>query len=94
MVDRRRPGPVGASVIGADQMGHNPEGVRNPASIGTVHGMRILSGPLPLWLDAEGRRLPVPLVPGFDALGALGRIAMAGHSHSGFCSTSGSARNW
>ena len=38
---------------------------------GVMHGIRILSGPSPLWLDARGKRLPVPLFPGFDSLGAL-----------------------
>ena len=31
-------------------------------------------GPSPLWLDATGKRLPVPLFPGFDTLGTLEHI--------------------
>jgi uncharacterized protein len=75
---------AGGRVIGADRMWNYPEGVRNPASVWTRHGIRILSGPSPLWLDATGRRLPAPLYPGFDALGALAHITRAGHSHSWF----------
>ena len=48
------------------------------------HGIRILSGPSPLWLDARGKRLPVPLFPGFDSLGALAHITREGHDHSWF----------
>jgi predicted oxidoreductase len=75
---------AGGRVIGADRMWNYPEGVRNPASIWTRHGIRILSGPSPLWLDARGRRLPAPLFPGFDALGAVEHVARAGDSHSWF----------
>src|SRR5699024_2449612 len=46
------------------------------------HGIRILSGPTPLWLDARGRRLPPPLFPGFDALRTLRHITATGHPHS------------
>jgi predicted oxidoreductase len=74
----------GGRVIAADRMWNYPEGVRNPASIWTRHGIRILSGPSPLWLDARGRRLPTPLFPGFDALGAVEHVARAGDSHSWF----------
>jgi len=75
---------AGGRVIGRDRMWNYPEGVRNPASIWTRHGIRILSGPSPLWLDARGRRLPAPLFPGFDALGAVEHIARAGDRHSWF----------
>ena len=56
----------------------------NYAPIWSRHGIRILSGPSPLWLDATGRRLPVPLFPGFDSLGALAHITREGHDHSWF----------
>jgi uncharacterized protein len=75
---------AGGRVIGADRMWNYPEGVRNPASIWTRHGIRILAGPSPLWLDARGRRLPAPLFPGFDALGAVEHIVRSGDPHSWF----------
>ncbi|HEY8340345.1 MAG TPA: FAD-binding dehydrogenase, partial [Egibacteraceae bacterium] len=75
---------AGGSLIGADRMWHYPEGIPNHSSVWSRHGIRILSGPSPLWLDAHGRRLPPPLFPGFDALGALAHIARSGHPHSWF----------
>jgi len=74
----------GGAIINPDRMWHYPEGIENYAPIWTRHGIRILSGPSPLWLDAHGRRLPVPLFPGFDSLGALQHICAAGHGHSWF----------
>jgi hypothetical protein len=65
-------------------MWHYPEGVDNYAPIWPMHGIRILSGPSPLWLDATGRRLPIPLYPGFDALGSLEAILRTGHDYSWF----------
>ena len=75
---------AGGRVINRDRMWHYPEGVHNHAPVWSGHGIRILSGPSPLWLDAFGRRLPAPLFPGFDALGALRHIVGTGHSHSWF----------
>ena len=75
---------AGARLIGLDRMWNYPEGVENFAPIWSRHGIRILAGPSPLWLDATGRRLPAPAFPGFDALGALGQIARSGHDHSWF----------
>jgi len=48
------------------------------------HGIRILPGPSSLWLDADGHRLPAPLFPGFDALGALLHVTRRGDDHSWF----------
>jgi predicted oxidoreductase len=75
---------AGGRMINADRMWHYPEGIDNYAPIWPKHGIRILSGPSPLWLDATGRRLPQPLFPGFDALGALEAILRTGHDHSWF----------
>jgi predicted oxidoreductase len=75
---------TGARVINEDRMWHYPEGIQNYAPIWNRHGIRILSGPSPLWLDARGKRLPVPLFPGFDSLGALEQITREGHDHSWF----------
>lgn len=74
----------GARVINSDRMWHYPEGIHNYAPIWNRHGIRILSGPSPLWLDARGKRLPAPLFPGFDSLGALEQITRDGHDHSWF----------
>jgi len=75
---------AGGALVNADRMWNYPEGIRNYAPIWSRHGIRILSGPSPLWLDATGRRLPIPLFPGFDALGALQHITCGGHDHSWF----------
>jgi predicted oxidoreductase len=75
---------AGARVINPDRMWHYPEGIVNHSPIWERHGIRILSGPSPLWLDATGRRLPPPLYPGFDGLGALQYVARSGHGHSWF----------
>ena len=75
---------AGGRLINRDRMWHYPEGVRNHSPVWTGHGIRILSGPSPLWLDAFGRRLPAPLFPGFDSLGALRHIVATGRSHSWF----------
>lgn len=75
---------AGASLINLDRMWHYPEGVENYAPIWSRHGIRILPGPSPLWLDASGARLPAPIFPGFDALGALAHIARSGRDHSWF----------
>ena len=77
-------GRAGARLINLDRMWHYPEGVENYAPIWSRHGIRILPGPSPLWLDAKGARLPAPIFPGFDALGALEHIARSGHDHSWF----------
>jgi predicted oxidoreductase len=74
----------GAHLINEDRMWHYPEGIQNHTPVWNRHGIRILSGPSPLWLDARGRRLPAPLFPGFDSLGALHHITREGHDHSWF----------
>ena len=75
---------AGGRVINPDRMWHYPEGILNHSPLWTHHGIRILPGPSSLWLDAQGRRLPAPLFPGFDALGALRHITASGHDHSWF----------
>ncbi|MFD4672145.1 FAD-binding dehydrogenase [Lentzea sp. NPDC058450] len=75
---------AGGAIINSDRMWHYPEGIANYAPVWSKHGIRILPGPSPLWLDAEGKRLPIPLFPGFDALGALEHITKNGHEHSWF----------
>ncbi len=40
--------------------------------------------PLVSVADATGKRLPVPLFPGFDTLGTLEHLRTTGHDHSWF----------
>lgn len=75
---------AGGKLANTDRMWHYPEGIHNPDPVWPNHGIRILSGPSPLWLDATGKRLPVPLFPGFDSLGSLRHITASGHDHSWF----------
>ncbi|MEU9107089.1 FAD-binding dehydrogenase [Streptomyces xanthophaeus] len=75
---------AGASHINKDRMWHYTEGIQNWDPIWARHGIRILPGPSSLWLDATGRRLPVPLFPGFDTLGTLDHIMRTGHDHTWF----------
>lgn len=75
---------AGGAIINPDRMWHYVEGIKNFSPIWTSHGIRILSGPSPLWLDACGKRLPIPLFPGFDTLGALKYITATGYDHSWF----------
>jgi predicted oxidoreductase len=78
---------AGASSINPDRMWHYVEGLQNWDPIWPMHGIRILPGPSSLWLDATGRRLPVPLFPGFDTLGTLEHIMKTGHDHTWFVLT-------
>ncbi|WP_425956443.1 FAD-binding dehydrogenase [Xylanimonas sp. McL0601] len=75
---------AGAALMHEDRMWHYPEGVADHSPVWTNHGIRILPGPSSLWLDADGKRLPAPLFPGFDALGALQHVTRHGHDHSWF----------
>lgn len=75
---------AGASHINKDRMWHYTEGIENWDPIWARHGIRILPGPSSLWLDATGKRLPVPLFPGFDTLGTLDHIMKTGHDHTWF----------
>jgi predicted oxidoreductase len=68
-------------------MWHYTEGITNFAPIWTAHGIRILPGPSSLWIDATGKRLPVPLFPGFDTLGTLAHLRTTGHDYSWFILT-------
>ncbi|MEV0963649.1 MULTISPECIES: FAD-binding dehydrogenase [unclassified Streptomyces] len=75
---------AGARHVNRDRMWHYTEGIENWNPIWARHGIRILPGPSSLWLDARGRRLPVPLFPGFDTLGTLEHITRSGHGHTWF----------
>lgn len=75
---------AGGAVVHPERMWHYPEGIPMPDGIWSRHGVRILPGPSSLWLDSAGERLPAPLFPGFDALGALEHLVAGGHDHSWF----------
>ncbi|MGI5141160.1 MULTISPECIES: FAD-binding dehydrogenase [unclassified Streptomyces] len=75
---------AGARLINGDRMWHYTEGLHNWDPIWDNHGIRILPGPSSLWLDARGRRLPVPLFPGFDTLGTLEHIMRTGYDYTWF----------
>ncbi|PFG43927.1 hypothetical protein ATJ88_2643 [Isoptericola jiangsuensis] len=75
---------AGAALVHEHRMWHYPEGIANHSPVWTNHGIRILPGPSSLWLDADGGRLPAPLFPGFDALGALQHVTRRGDDHSWF----------
>ena len=78
---------AGGRVINRDRMWHYTEGIQNWNPIWARHGIRILPGPSSMWLDAIGRRLPVPLFPGFDTLGTLAHIMKTGYDHTWFVLT-------
>ncbi|WP_167050311.1 FAD-binding dehydrogenase [Microbacterium halimionae] len=75
---------AGARLINGDRMWHYVEGIKNWSPVWPSHGIRILPGPSSIWLDATGKRLPVPLFPGFDTLGTLEYLRRTGHDHSWF----------
>jgi predicted oxidoreductase len=78
---------AGAHLVNGDRMWHYTEGIENFAPVWDKHGIRILPGPSSLWFDATGKRLPVPLFPGFDTLGTLSYLRSLGHDHSWFVLT-------
>ncbi len=78
---------AGAALVNGDRMWHYTEGITNHSPVWPAHGIRILPGPSSLWLDATGRRMPPPALPGFDTLGTLEEILKTGYDHSWFVLT-------
>src|SRR5690554_1659111 len=78
---------AGARLVNGDRMWHYVEGIQNYSPVWARHGIRILPGPSSIWLDSTGKRLPVPLFPGFDTLGTLEHIMETGYEHSWFILT-------
>ncbi|TMR25184.1 FAD-binding dehydrogenase [Nonomuraea turkmeniaca] len=78
---------AGARLVNRDRMWHYTEGVRNWDPVWPGHGIRILPGPSSLWLDALGRRLPDPCLPGYDTMSTLRHLRGTGHDHSWFVLT-------
>ncbi|MFI7134887.1 FAD-binding dehydrogenase [Nonomuraea sp. NPDC050153] len=78
---------AGVRLVNRDRMWHYTEGLRNWDPIWPGHGIRILPGPSSMWLDALGRRLPDPCLPGYDTLSTLRHLRGTGHDHSWFVLT-------
>ncbi|GHI10012.1 FAD-binding dehydrogenase [Streptomyces cellostaticus] len=82
---------AGVRLVNRDRMWHYTEGLQNWNSVWPGHGIRILPGPSSVWLDALGRRLPDPCLPGYDTLGTLKYLRttedIAGYDHSWFVLT-------
>ncbi|WP_225833727.1 FAD-binding dehydrogenase [Streptomyces sp. NK08204] len=82
---------AGVRLVNRDRMWHYTEGLQNWDPIWPGHGIRILPGPSSIWLDALGRRLPDPCLPGYDTLSTLEYLRttedIAGYDHSWFILT-------
>ncbi|MBY8845314.1 FAD-binding dehydrogenase [Streptomyces sp. SP2-10] len=82
---------AGVRLVNRDRMWHYTEGLENWDPVWPGHGIRILPGPSSVWLDALGRRLPDPCLPGYDTLSTLEYLRttddIAGHDHSWFILT-------
>jgi len=82
---------AGARLVNRDRMWHYVEGVKNWDPVWPNHAIRILPGPSPIWLDALGRRLPFPCLPGYDTVATLKYLRttpdIADHDHSWFIVT-------
>ncbi|MFD8262459.1 FAD-binding dehydrogenase [Streptomyces griseoluteus] len=82
---------AGVRLVNRDRMWHYTEGLANWDPVWPGHGIRVLPGPSSIWLDARGRRLPDPCLPGYDTLSTLRHLRttedIAGHDHSWFVLT-------
>ncbi|NEA46940.1 FAD-binding dehydrogenase [Streptomyces sp. SID10815] len=82
---------AGVRLVNRDRMWHYTEGIQNWNPVWPGHGIRILPGPSSIWLDALGRRLPDPCLPGYDTLSTLRHLRttedIAVHDHSWFVLT-------
>lgn len=73
---------AGGRLARADHMWHYPDGIANPDAIWPNEGVKLISGPSPLWFDAFGDRLPAPCWPGFNTPAALAAILASGQPYS------------
>ncbi|NED37111.1 FAD-binding dehydrogenase, partial [Streptomyces sp. SID8499] len=82
---------AGVRLVNRDRMWHYTEGIQNWNPVWPGHGIRILPGPSSIWLDALGRRLPEPCLPGYDTLSTLRHLRttedIAAYDHSWFVLT-------
>ncbi|MEU6816778.1 FAD-binding dehydrogenase [Streptomyces sp. NPDC046860] len=82
---------AGVRLVNRDRMWHYTEGLANWDPVWAGHGIRVLPGPSSVWLDARGRRLPDPCLPGYDTLSTLRHLRttedIADFDHSWFVLT-------
>lgn len=73
---------AGAKVANENRLWFYPDGVTNIDPIWPNHGIHVTAGPSALWLDGAGKRLPPPLYPNFDTVGAVRYVIASGYSYS------------
>ncbi|MDF2824719.1 MAG: FAD-binding dehydrogenase [Mycobacterium sp.] len=73
---------AGARIANENRLWFYPDGVTNIDPIWPNHGIHVTAGPSALWLDGAGKRLPPPLYPNFDTVGAVRYVMASGYSHS------------
>ena len=73
---------AGGQLVGADRMWHYPDGIKNPDGVWPNEGLKLISGPSPMWFDAYGDRLPAPCWPGFDTSAAFDAVLASGQAYS------------
>ncbi|MFW0789917.1 FAD-binding dehydrogenase [Gordonia sp. CPCC 205333] len=78
---------AGAHIINRDRVWAYTEGIHNWDPIWPEHAIRIIPGPSSLWLDAHGKRLPIPNFPGFDTNTSMRAILSTGYDYSWFILT-------
>lgn len=70
---------AGGRVLGVERTLIDPYGVRHYDPLWAGHGVRLLSGPSGLLVDATGQPLPAPHWPDFDAVGTAEHLSGIGH---------------
>lgn len=73
---------AGAKIANENRLWFYPDGVANIDPIWPNHGIHVTAGPSALWLDGAGTRLPPPLYPNFDTVGAVKFVVRSGFSYS------------
>ena len=79
--------PSAARSSTATGCGTTSKASRTGARSGAITPSASFPDPSSLWLDARGKRLPVPLYPGFDTLATLKYIGETGYDYSWFILT-------
>lgn len=73
---------AGANVVNQNRLWFYPDGVTNVNPIWPDHGIHLNTGPSALWLEGSGQRMPPPLYPNFDGMGAVRHIMETGFSYT------------